>query len=120
MVQFSISVFDGERNDMKTSGKNSLEERMQSLEDRLSIYQLVAGYDTYEALLWMGLKAGCSVRFVDPLTGSLPWTIEDLARTRPGIRLSEIARLLNLETDLARTLAEQAMKEKGVSIDFDV
>ena len=44
MVQFSISVFDGERNDVKTSGKNSLEKRVQSLEDRLSIYQLVAGY----------------------------------------------------------------------------
>jgi len=45
MVQFSISVSDFQQeNDVKTSGKNSLHERVQSLEDRLSIYQLVAGY----------------------------------------------------------------------------
>lgn len=74
-------------------------------------------FDTYEALLEIGLKAGCSARWVDPLTGSsLPDTFEELARTRPGIRLSELARLLNLENDVARALAERVMNDKGVSI----
>lgn len=77
-------------------------------------------FDTYEALLGIGLNAGHSVRFVDPLgSSSLPSTIEDLARNRPGIRVSEIARLLNLEHDLARTLAQRVIAETGVSISVD-
>lgn len=78
-------------------------------------------FDTYEALLEIGVKAGCSVRFVDPLgSSSLSSTVEDLARTRPGIRVSEIARLLNLGTDLAATLAKRVVREKRLSIEIDV
>jgi hypothetical protein len=77
-------------------------------------------FDTYEALLGMGLKAGFHVRFVDPLgSSSLPWTIEDLARDRPGIRVSEIARLLRLDQALAFQLAERVVRQAGVSITFD-
>jgi hypothetical protein len=77
-------------------------------------------FDTYEALLEIGLSAGRSVTFVDPLeSSSLSATIEDLALNRPGIRVSEIARLLDIDHDLARTLAQRVVAQTGVSIRVD-
>jgi hypothetical protein len=77
-------------------------------------------FDTYEALLRHGLRAGKSVRFAEPEEAkSLRWTIEELAKARPGIRVSELAELLNLDTDLAETLARRAAREDSVLIDFD-
>ena len=78
-------------------------------------------FDRYETLLEMGLRAGCSARWVDPLDGSsLPEVIVDLARARPGIRLSEIARLLALDASLARTLAERVLAKEGIAIAVDI
>lgn len=77
-------------------------------------------FDTYEALLGIGLNAGRSVRFVNPLeSSSLSSTIEDLAHNRPGICVSEIACLLNIHNDLARTLAQRVVAQAGVSIRID-
>ena len=77
-------------------------------------------FDTYEALLRLGLEAGWTVRFVDPEQAkSLRWTIEDLAKARPGIRVSQLARLLNLDMELAETLARRAVREDGAVIGFD-
>jgi hypothetical protein len=76
-------------------------------------------FDHYESLLRMGLETGKSVRFVDPLNSSLRWTVSDLAKDRPGIRVSEIAKLLNLDTDLAEELARKVIKEDSVNIVFD-
>lgn len=77
-------------------------------------------FDSYEALLRLGLQAGKIVRFADPEeANSLRWTIADLAKARPGIRVSELAELLNLEIDTARVLARRAVRDDGAVIDFD-
>jgi hypothetical protein len=76
-------------------------------------------FDTLEALFELGLRAGYSVRFADPINSSLSSTIEELARTRPGIGVSEIGRLLNLDGALTRFLAERVVRETGVSIELD-
>jgi hypothetical protein len=77
-------------------------------------------FDSYEALLRLGLDAGKSVRFADPeQASSLRWTIADLAKARPGIRVSELAELLNLEIDTARVLAKRAARDDGALIEFD-
>ncbi len=76
-------------------------------------------FDRYETLLRLGLEAGKRWRFVDPLNSSLPWTAADIAKERPGISVSEIAELLNLDPDLAKKIARKAVKEKKVKITFD-
>jgi hypothetical protein len=60
------------------------------------------------------------VKFVDPESAkSLRWTIADLANARPGIRSSELASLLNLDSDLAAELSERAIREDKVEILID-
>ena len=77
-------------------------------------------FDSYEALLRLGLNAGKSVRFAEPEQAkSLRWTVADLAKARPGIRVSELAHLLNLEINIALTLAKRAVKDDGVAIELD-
>lgn len=77
-------------------------------------------FDAYENLLQMGREFGRSVRFVDPLSSlSLSSTIEDLAKNRPGIRLSELTSLLNLESEIAEALALKAVADAGVEITLD-
>ena len=51
-------------------------------------------FDKYEKLLRLGRERGHSVRFVDSFDSSLFWTVADLARERPGIKVSELAELL--------------------------
>jgi hypothetical protein len=67
----------------------------------------------------MGLDAGRSVRFLDPADSSMPHTIADLARARPGIAVTEIAKLLSVEVRLATILATRAMEAEKVTITFD-
>ena len=77
-------------------------------------------FDRYESLLRLGHDAGIMFRFADPEeASSLRWTIADLAEARPGIRVAELASLLNLEPDTARMLAERAIREDGVVIQLD-
>lgn len=77
-------------------------------------------FDHYEDLLRIGLDAGKRFLFYEPLNSpSLRWTIIDMAEDRPGIRISEIAKLLNLSLDLAEEIAKRAVQENGVSIIFD-
>src|SRR4030042_1520899 len=64
-------------------------------------------FDRYETLLRLGQHTGISVRFVDPMDSSLTWTIADLAKERPGIAISAISKLLNLEMDVAKDLAKK-------------
>ena len=77
-------------------------------------------FDRYETLLRMGRDAGRSVSFLDPLTSSMRYTVEDLAKERPGIRVSELASLLSLDQETAETLARRAESEAKVKIEFDV
>jgi len=60
------------------------------------------------------------VRFENPeQASSLRWTVTDLAKARPGIRVSELVRLLNLDAEVARALAQRAIRDDGVEIELD-
>jgi hypothetical protein len=76
-------------------------------------------FERYEALLEIGREYDAHARFVDPDNSSLPWTIADLARERPGIAVSRLAWLLNLKLETAAALARRAVDSEGVSITFD-
>lgn len=77
-------------------------------------------FDRYETLLRLGKAAGHAVRFLDPVgDSSLRWTIRDLARERPGIRLSELADLLNLDAETATILAQEAILRHGAEISLE-
>jgi hypothetical protein len=75
-------------------------------------------FDQYEELLKIGRAAGHSVRFFDVADSPLLHTIADLAKERPGIRVSELASLLNLTPVVAADLARQVLSDT-VRITFD-
>ena len=75
-------------------------------------------FDRFETLLRLGRERGHAVRFVEPLNSSLWVTAADLARARPGIGVSELAELLNLDRALAEAVARKAAAEEGAVIDF--
>lgn len=78
-------------------------------------------FDRYETLLQLGGDAGHRVVFVDPIAdSSLRSTMRDLARERPGIRVSELAQLLNLDAETAVAVARDVVDTQGVDIDMDV
>ena len=77
------------------------------------------GFDRYEALIELGQKYGHRAQFLDPENSSLPWTMADLARERPGIAVSDLARLLNLTPDVAAKLARKVVAHDAVDITFD-
>ncbi len=76
-------------------------------------------FDRYETLLRLGHNNGISVRFLDPMDSSLAWTIADLAKERPGIAISEIAKLLNLDMEVAKELATKVVRNERVQINFE-
>lgn len=76
-----------------------------------------AGFDQYETLLRLGRAAGHTVKWVDPINdSSLEWTISDLARQRPGIRVAELAELPDLDEETTTAIAERSVMKHGVSI----
>lgn len=76
-------------------------------------------FDRYERLIRIGRNAGRNFQFIDPLNSSLGDTLTDLARARPGIKVSELAALLNLYYDEAVELARRAVAEADVTVTFD-
>lgn len=77
-------------------------------------------FDKYEDLLQLGQERGHRWQFADPLgDSSLVISAADLARERPGISVSELARLLNLSNSLARKVAIKAVGEERVLIDLE-
>lgn len=77
-------------------------------------------FDSFERLLRLGLERGHRVRFMDPLNSrSLWWTMVDLARGRPGIHVSELAELLNLDVLLVEEIARRVVREEGAAIDLE-
>ena len=77
-------------------------------------------FDSYEALLRLGSDTGKSVWFAEPEeVHSLRWTMTDLAKARPGTRVSELAKLLNVDIDTADALARRAVRDDGVVIELD-
>ena len=77
-------------------------------------------FDKYGTLLEIGRRAGKRVTFLSPEDSTLQLTVEDLAREAPGIRVSRLALLLNLDFELAAHLAHVAVNRAGVDISFDV
>jgi hypothetical protein len=75
-------------------------------------------FERYEALLEIGRDYGRAVRFLEPENSSLLWTIADLARERPGIKVSRLAWLLNLTAETAAKLARKVVDGEGVDITF--
>jgi hypothetical protein len=63
-----------------------------------------ADFLTYEAVLKMGRKMSGPFTFVDELSPSLVWTVQDLRKERPGITTEEIAYLLGVTPAHARRL----------------
>jgi hypothetical protein len=61
--------------------------------------------------LEIGRAAGHSVRFFDVGDSPLLHAIRDLAIERPGIRVSELASLLNLGPTIATELAQQVVSD---------
>jgi hypothetical protein len=76
-------------------------------------------FERYETLLEIGREYGRQVRFLDVENSSLPCTIADLARERPGIAVSRLAWLLNLTPETALSLARKVVDRDGVQITFD-
>jgi len=77
-------------------------------------------FDQFETLLRLGRERGHRVDYVDPMNSpSLSWTAADLARERPGIKVSELAELLNLDLIWAEQIARKARSEEGAVIDFE-
>src|SRR5215470_17349053 len=72
-------------------------------------------FDRYETLLEIGRAAGHSVRYFDVADSPLLHTIADLARERPGIRVTELAALLNLDTAVTAELAGQVVSGSDCS-----
>ena len=77
-------------------------------------------FDNYEKVIKIGYDAGRSVQFIDPMDSSLKATMVDLAKERPGIRVSELARLLNLDNQTAAKIARLAADSEKLDISFDV
>ncbi len=79
-------------------------------------------FDKYATLLRLGKEAGRIGGWIDgmdPSLSTIPWTIARLPRETPGIHISELAELLNLDVAVAVKFAGQVVKEKGVIITFD-
>jgi hypothetical protein len=77
-------------------------------------------FDRYETLLRMGVEAGRASTFLDPLgDSSLDWTVADLARDRPGITVSDLCALLNLDREIAEAIATRVVASEGAKIRFD-
>jgi hypothetical protein len=76
-------------------------------------------FDRYGTLLRLVHETGRIVQFVDPMKSSLAWTIADLAKEHPGIAISEIAKMLNLDMDVAIELAKKIVINEGVQINFE-
>jgi hypothetical protein len=77
-------------------------------------------FDRYEALLRIGLEAGRRVGYGDPSSRELRRTVEVLAAERPGIRVTELAVLLNLTSEHAAWLARIVVGSSDVAIELDV
>ena len=77
-------------------------------------------FDRYEQLLKIGKDAGISFRFVDPINSySINATVEVLAKEKPGIKISYLAELLNVDVATAGMVAKNIVEKTGVNIDLN-
>lgn len=71
-------------------------------------------FKSYEELLILGKEAGISVS--SPGDSSLVHTVVELAKNRPGISVSEIMDLLNVDHELGMEICKKAMSEEKITI----
>jgi hypothetical protein len=76
-------------------------------------------FDNYSTLLSAGLEAGIFVSYHEPENLELRANMALLAGETPGIRVSELAKLLNLDMLTATILAQTVVREKAVHVTFD-
>lgn len=113
--QWWLVASESRQNDVYFLKRLSLEQGQQILEKQ----QWPKDFDSFEHLLRLGAQRGHRWSFVDPLDSSLVWTTIDLARERPGINVSELAKLLNLDLPVAEQIAKTAVRDEGVVINFE-
>ena len=108
-----LVAFEEEQNDVYVIHRMSTDEAR----DRSDRGVWPTALNSYAFLLEFG-GANVHVTFVDPTDSTLVETATRLARERPGLGLSEIAALLDLQPADARRIAEEAIARAGVDIDL--
>ncbi len=77
-------------------------------------------FDRYEDLLTFGMQAGRTVRFFEPTKSiSLKDTIVDVAKDRPGVPISHLSKLLNIDVEVLREICREVIAAEGVTINLD-
>ena len=80
---------------------------------------VVVIFDSSVTMLPHGSSGGQeALGWVHPMPGSCP-QIVDLAKARLGIRVPELAELLNLQIELARSLVVRAAERDGADLNSD-
>jgi len=79
-------------------------------------------FKEFSTLLRIGRERGHSVRFIDPISPALVFTVIDLAVAKPGIKTQELSELLQISLLQTEALVSEARKEaKGrfINIAYD-
>ena len=113
--QWWLMATDSRLNDVFLLKRLSPKEGEQILKE----HQWPEDFDSFEKLLRLGRARGHNRRFIYPLDSALIWTAADLARERPGIRVSESAKLLNLDIHRAEKVARKVIEDEEVFIDLE-
>ena len=68
-------------------------------------------FDKFENLLKIGYENNKRCSFLDPENDSpIAYTIEDLAKERPFIKISELSKLLNIDIETTLKISEKVIK----------
>ena len=73
-------------------------------------------FKKFETLLRIGKERGHSVRFVNPISPALVYTVVDLAKERPEIKIKEISELLQIDLEQAKAVVNEATKDSAGKI----
>ena len=77
-------------------------------------------FKKYEELLLLCKTTGRKVMYVDPINSiELFYTISDLAKENPNIKILRIMELLNLDAETASILCKKIVQKENVLIDFN-
>jgi hypothetical protein len=76
-------------------------------------------FRSYAELLRLALERGHSVCYLDPADSiELSGAVEDLAKAKPGITISELYALLPIDLSTTRHIARKVCRQTGVVVDF--
>ena len=73
-------------------------------------------FKKFETLLRIGKERNHSVRFVDPVSPALVYTVIDLARARPGISIQELSELLQIGFEQTKMVVAEAYKDTLITV----